>query len=199
LRAIGSFWGETGAKCQICRFKGHERSQFDAFLAMIWGTMGNLKCDRPWGPPADDKGEARAHMLALIFSLKYLPRDVLRDRFIYMIHGRTASFGIWIAEKDRFAVLVAGGYEPVLSCEYHWDRYGLGTAKPFIELGGPVAPGGEGEALAAKQREITYDRYVAMTRPFSDPERSVREQADAKRRLKEAMEARRTREVAKSF
>lgn len=159
--------------------------------------MSTLKCEHPWGPPADDKGEARAHMLALIFSLKYLPRNELHDRFMYMIHSRTASFGIWIAEKDRFAVLVPRGYEePVLTCEYHWDRSGLGSAKPFIELGGPVAPGGEAEALAAKQREITYDHYVAMTQPFSDPERSLREQADAKRRLKEAMAAFKARELA---
>lgn len=160
------------------------------------GAVSNLKSDRPWGPPADDKGEARAHLHALLASKTYLPRDRLRDRFMYLIASRTASFGVWLAEKERFEGLVTRGADDlVTSATFHWDTF-RGTAKPFVELGGPVPLGTELGALAAKQREITYDHYVAMTLPFADPERAAAEDETCRRRLKEAMAQRTAREAA---
>jgi hypothetical protein len=75
-------------------------------LSLIASTMmdesltkledGNVKPFIDWGTAT------RADFLALNYSPKYLPRDRLRDGFVYLIHAPKNYIGIWSAEKRSF-------------------------------------------------------------------------------------------------
>jgi hypothetical protein len=123
----------------------------------------------------DDLLPERRHWMALNHSSKYLPLDVLRPGFFYLIHARRGNIGIFYAadrftrDPDRFLIFPEGGQtdESLLITEGYWSKWPYyGTAKPFVELDGPVAPAKEREALEAKRKEISYDEYVARTRIF---------------------------------
>jgi hypothetical protein len=54
-----------------------------------------------------------------------------------------------------------------LDVEYFWDKGApFGTAKPFIQLCGPVAPGKKREALDARHIEIPFTDYMERTRTW---------------------------------
>jgi hypothetical protein len=97
----------------------------------------------------------------------YLPLDRMRDRFVYLIHARNSYIGIWILEKRGFIILREKFNRLFLAVEYHWDRGApVGTAKPFIQLCGPVAPGTDREVLDAMHIEIPFADYMERTRPW---------------------------------
>jgi hypothetical protein len=105
--------------------------------------------------------------MALNYSSKYLPRDRLRDGFVYLIHAQKNYIGIWNAERMSFWFLTASLGHVMLAREFHWDCF-RGFVKPFVELDGPVAPGTEREVLEAKQKEISHDEFVRRTRKFHE-------------------------------
>ena len=64
----------------------------------------------------------------------------------------------------RFMILREKFGRLFLDVEYHWDTgHPFGTAKPFIQLDGPVSPGKEREVLDAKHNEIPFADYMART------------------------------------
>lgn len=97
-------------------------------------------------------------------STRYLPPDQLRDWFVYLIHARNSYIGIWILGKRGFMILREKFDRLSLDVEYNWDTgHPFETAKPFIELDGPVSPGKEREVLDAKHIEIPFADYTART------------------------------------
>lgn len=118
-------------------------------------------------PFVDWGASTRADYMALNYSSKYLPRDRLRDGFVYLIHAPKNYIGIWNAERRSFWFLTTSLGHVMLAREFHWDCF-RGFVKPFVELEGPVAPGTEREVLEAKQKEISHDEFVRRTRKFHE-------------------------------
>lgn len=121
--------------------------------------MGSVKPFIDWGT------STRADFMALNYSSMYLPRDRLRDGFVYLIHAPKNYIGIWNAEIRSFWFLTESLGHVMLVREFHWDCF-RGLVKPFVELEGPVTPGTEREVLEAKQKDISHDEFVRRTRKF---------------------------------
>ncbi len=119
----------------------------------------------PYPHPATE--ESYANYRWLMDSTRYLPPDKLCDRFVYLIHAWNSYIGIWVVGRKGFMILREKFGRLFLDVEYHWDTGNpFGTAKPFIQLDGPVSPGTEREALDAKHNEIPFTDYMARTSQF---------------------------------
>ena len=65
----------------------------------------------------------------------YLKPDELKDGYLYKIHARNATYGIWKKEKRSFFISRVKFKSNYIFEEYHWDVCtSFGTVKPLEEI-----------------------------------------------------------------
>jgi len=67
--------------------------------------------------------------------LPYLPVEDLKPLYLYRLHARNASWGVWNPERKVFVISRFKFKDNFLCSEVHWDLdKHFGTAKPLEEL-----------------------------------------------------------------
>lgn len=67
--------------------------------------------------------------------LKCIPVDELKDGYLYRIHARNASYGVWDSRQGGFWIRRTKFKETYAFVEIHWDLSDdFGTARPQMEL-----------------------------------------------------------------
>lgn len=118
--------------------------------------------------PTPTTRESFEHYVALKKSVRYLPVEDLLDGFLYMIHARNSYLGVWDPAAKGFVLIREKFGQVYLSVERHWDSCPhLGTAKPFVQLMGPIAKEGHRAALDEAHVRFPYDRFLEETRRFA--------------------------------
>jgi hypothetical protein len=92
--------------------------------------------------------------------MTYIPLDLCKDSFLYIINARDATIGIYNEKDFSFTISRTKFSSNFLFEEYHWDTGSpFRTAKPLKEIG-PVPAMNEDEKLAflnKKERELWDD------------------------------------------
>lgn len=66
---------------------------------------------------------------------KYMPVEEMKTGYLYAIHARNASYGIWDSIQGGFWIRRTKFKEIFTFVEIHWDLDDhFGTAKPIMEL-----------------------------------------------------------------
>lgn len=66
---------------------------------------------------------------------EYIPREKLKDNYIYEVKGRNFSAAVWKAKNKRFYGVRSKWGETFISPELHWDEDNhFGTVKPLREI-----------------------------------------------------------------
>lgn len=67
--------------------------------------------------------------------LKYMKVEEMKNGYLYKIHARNASYGIWVSRHDGFLIRRTKFKETYTFVELHWDvSSDFGTARPIMEL-----------------------------------------------------------------
>lgn len=67
--------------------------------------------------------------------MPYLPVEELKPLYLYKLHARNASYGVWNPERKVFVISRFKFTDNFLCSEVHWDLdKHHGTAKPLEEL-----------------------------------------------------------------
>ena len=64
----------------------------------------------------------------------YIKIPDLKEGHLYQIEARNASYGIWIADEEGFAISRIKFGDNFMFVEYHWDCQYFATAKPIKEI-----------------------------------------------------------------
>ena len=66
--------------------------------------------------------------------MEYLKIDQLKAGYLYKIDARNASHGIWLPQRESFAISRIKFGDNFLFEENHWDCESFATAKPINEI-----------------------------------------------------------------
>jgi len=61
----------------------------------------------------------------------YIKIPDLKEGHLYQIEARNASYGIWIADEEGFAISRIKFGDNFMFVEYHWDCQSFATARPI--------------------------------------------------------------------
>lgn len=65
---------------------------------------------------------------------KYIKIKDLKGGYLYYIDARNASYGLWIPEKEAFAISRIKFFDNFIFEENHWDCKSFATAQPLKEI-----------------------------------------------------------------
>jgi hypothetical protein len=69
-----------------------------------------------------------------VYVKDYIKIGDLKDGYLYKIIARNASYGIWIAENQSFAISRIKFGDNFIFEEYHYDCEAFATAQPIEEV-----------------------------------------------------------------
>lgn len=64
----------------------------------------------------------------------YIKIKDLKNGYLYYIDARNASYGIWIPEKEAFAISRIKFFDNFIFEEHHWDCKAFATVQPLKEI-----------------------------------------------------------------
>ena len=64
----------------------------------------------------------------------YIKMKDLKGGYLYYIDARNASYGIWIPQKESFAISRIKFQDNFIFEEHHWDCESFATVKPLKEM-----------------------------------------------------------------
>lgn len=87
----------------------------------------------------------------------YIKIKDLKGGYLYYIDARNARYGIWIPEKESFAISRIKFFDNFIFEEHHWDCEAFATVQPLKEI--EKSPFKPEDLVIRKDDKTTYFGY----------------------------------------